>query len=374
MKQQILLIFSLLLFSCSSKQTTQKKETANERLLLSHAKGFEINYFDDYKEVVVFTPWNEGEIMARYFLVGNDSVSVPENGIKIKIPLKSLATASATHLEFLYLLGVENSISGVSLPELIYNEDIRKKLSENKIVNIGEAFNLNFEQVLFLNPDAVMASGFNQTNEKENRISQAGIPIIYNNEWTENTVLGRAEWIKFVSAFYDKESIADSIFQNIENNYNDKLQLVLNTKNKPAVLPGSNFKGTWYIPNSNSCMAHLFRDAGAFYKPETKSKEVSLPLSFEMVLKEFHNADIWIGCSAVSLTELISSDERYSLFKPVQNGEVYNNNKRTTSTGGNDFWESAVARPDIILTDLVKILYPELLPDYELFYMKKLNP
>ncbi len=374
MKRLLISIFILGLLSCSANQNKTEKKIAKSKLQTRHAKGFEINYFDNYKEAVVFSPWNKGEIMARYFLVEKESVSVPKNGTKIKIPIQSLGITSATHLEFLYLLDVENSISGISSPELIYNKDIRRRYKEKKIVNMGEAFSLNFEQVLLLKPNAVMTSGFNYSNESENRVAQAGIPIIYNNEWTENTVLGRAEWIRFVAAFYDKESLADSIFQNIETNYNEKRAFALNSKKKPSVLSGSNFKGTWYMPNASSYIGELYKDAGAFYQSGSESKEISLPFSFEMVLKDFQHADFWIGCNAESLKELIDSDERYILFDAVKSGQVYNNNKRTTSTGGNDFWESGVARPDLLLSDLVKILHPDLLPDYELFYMKKLNP
>ena len=43
------------------------------------------------------------------------------------------------------------------------------------------------------------------------------------------------------------------------------------------------------------------------------------------------------------------------------------------ATGGSDYWESAVARPDLLLSDMIKVFHPELLPDYELFYMQKLK-
>ena len=41
--------------------------------------------------------------------------------------------------------------------------------------------------------------------------------------------------------------------------------------------------------------------------------------------------------------------------------------------GGNDYWEGAVARPDLLLNDMIKICHPELLPDYELIYMNQLQ-
>ena len=43
------------------------------------------------------------------------------------------------------------------------------------------------------------------------------------------------------------------------------------------------------------------------------------------------------------------------------------------ASGANDFWESAIARPDLILSDVIAILHPEILPDYQLFYAEKLK-
>ena len=55
-----------------------------------------------------------------------------------------------------------------------------------------------------------------------------------------------------------------------------------------------------------------------------------------------------------------------------KNGEVYNNNARTNTAGGNDYYESAVVNPDIVLRDLVKIFHPELVQE-ECVYYKQLK-
>jgi iron complex transport system substrate-binding protein len=49
---------------------------------------------------------------------------------------------------------------------------------------------------------------------------------------------------------------------------------------------------------------------------------------------------------------------------------VYNNNRRTTPNGGNDYYESAVVNPDIILRDLVKIFHPDLVEDDFVYYQQ----
>ena len=44
-----------------------------------------------------------------------------------------------------------------------------------------------------------------------------------------------------------------------------------------------------------------------------------------------------------------------------------------TEAGGMDYFESGVANPDVILKDLIKIFYPELLPEHTLFYYQQLK-
>ena len=65
-------------------------------------------------------------------------------------------------------------------------------------------------------------------------------------------------------------------------------------------------------------------------------------------------------------------DTRYTHFKAFKVDEVYNYNKRLGPTGGYDFFESAYTRPDRVLADLIFILHPELLPDYDTYYFQKL--
>jgi len=90
-------------------------------------------------------------------------------------------------------------------------------------------------------------------------------------------------------------------------------------------------------------------------------------------LKNFSQTDVWLNCNYASIDELLKADPKHALFNPVKNKQVYNFNKRMLSSGANDFWESAIARPDLILSDVIAILHPEILPDYQLFYAEKLK-
>ena len=372
-----LFYFLIIVLFCACGAKTPKGEALvreGEKLDVRYAKGFDVFYGDNYKTAVVYNPWKEGEVQQIYYLVGNKEVETPNDGIKVVVPVENIAISSCTHVEFLNLLGEINSVVGVCTPHLMYNSDIRERYADGKIQSLGDAHNVNLEQLVHLRPDIYIAASYNQQDEQAKRLQQSGVKLVFNNEWTEQSLLARAEWIKFVAAFYNKEQLADSIFAGIEADYLEAVAIAQSVENKPAVMAGGNFKGTWYMPSGASYMGRLFADAGAdyFYKNDT-STNASLALNFETVLGNFHDVDVWLNAPTTTLSALMQMDERHGLFRAAREGRVFGFYGRTLPDGANDFWESAVARPDLVLKDLIWALHPQLLPDYESTYIIKVE-
>ena len=133
-------------------------------------------------------------------------------------------------------------------------------------------------------------------------------------------------------------------------------------------------KGTWYVPEGNSYLTHFLQDAGATSKWADIKGIGSLPLSFEVVAPEALKADFWLNIGYVdSRQEVEGKDNRFADFKPFKNGNLYNHNKKTNDVGANDYWESGAVNPQLVLSDLIKILHPELLPGHQLLYYKQLK-
>lgn len=101
------------------------------------------------------------------------------------------------------------------------------------------------------------------------------------------------------------------------------------------------------------------------------------PAAFRWILKRSSsaaNADFWLNTGSwTTRAEAAAADERYAQFRAYQIGAMYNNNARLNEYGGNDYWEGGLANPDVVLADLIKIFHPELLPDHELVYYRKLD-
>lgn len=379
MKKLLPAFFLILLTACTCrdkvKGTTSAEIEPDSSMQVLHATGFKVDYFATYKRIILADPWKKGSELVRYYLVENDTDSVPSDGIKVKIPLRSMVSGSCTQYAFLESLGVLSAVTGICDAKTIYNASLRKAVKMGAVVDLGDPFQLNVERCLVLKPEVLLMNSFNQQDEHLARIRESGIPVLYDNEWMEPDVLGRAEWIRFIACFFNKEDLAERQFRAVSTRYLQLKKLAGQAKTaKPEVLSGDDFRGTWYLPGGRSYTAQLFADAFGNYKYAADTASGSNPFTFEQVLKDFNSADVWVGVTnGKTLAELQKLDERYTLFKAYRLGKVYAYTNRVTPDGGNDFWESAVARPDELLSDFIKVFHPSLLPDASWHYLKKLQ-
>jgi iron complex transport system substrate-binding protein len=370
----LLFVLVFLLTNCNTGTKETELPQADSVLTVKYATGFSVSYFKQYKQVKVFNPWLEGAVLTVYYLTEDTAVQTPKDGVRLQIPLQRIGITSCTQIEFLALTGALECVKGVCTPELIYNRTLQNAYQKGKLAYLGDGFRFNMENLLLLNPQALMLTSYSpQEDESMRRLKTSGICLIYNNEWNENSLLARTEWIKFVACFFNKEALADSLFNEVEAEYLRLKSLAKTAKNKPSIVAGGSFKGTWYMPSGKVYMGKLYQEAGGSYYYANDMSSSSLPLSFETVLLHQRHADIWLNAQANSIAELLAQDSRYGLFDAVQNQCVYNFNARTTAKGANDFWESGLAHPDKILSDIISVLHPELLPDYQTVYIRRLE-
>ena len=133
------------------------------------------------------------------------------------------------------------------------------------------------------------------------------------------------------------------------------------------------WQDTWYMPSTRSVIARLIEDAGGDYIYKENETNGSLPVGMETAYRLLREADVWIETGqCASLADLLAVNPRFAEAKAVRTGQVYNNNRRLTPGGGNDYWESAVVRPDVVLRDLIRILHPED-GEGELYYYRQLK-
>jgi iron complex transport system substrate-binding protein len=367
--------FSFLVISCQKKEVSvvDREKMGNS---VSYASGLSIEKFSTYSVVKVANPWPNSTADYTYIL-HQEGAKIPselQNFTAIQVPIKSIVVTSTTHIPALELLGVETTLKGFSNTNYVSSEKTRALIDQKKVREIGNNQNLNTEVLLEMQPDVLIGFGVDGEQNTYRQLQKNGLNIIYNGDWTEQNPLGRAEWIKLFGVLYGLEEKADVIFKSIEKNYVEAQKLAQKAKVKPTVLCGAIYQDQWFLPQGNSWAALFIKEANGQYLWSETEGMGSLALSFETVLDKAQNADFWIGPGQfTTFDELLKSNPNYAFFKPVQTKKVYSYSAKKGKTGGVIYYELAFSRPDLVLKDMIKIIHPELMSDYELFFLEQLK-
>lgn len=283
-----------------------------------------------------------------------------------------ITTTSAS--AYIDALGEINSIVGVCSPHYFYNPKIKEKIKNQSIEDIGNDATLNFEKILALQPDLII-SGHNSTYEKIlNQLSKQGIKILYVEEFMELHPLGKTEYLKLFGTVFKQYHKADSLYTFVKKNYEILKEKAARATTKPTVFTGIMYGDSWYMAGGKSFLATLFKDAGAHYLWQDNKKSGSIPMTFEEVLSKAKNAELWIGTSNFkSKKDLLNGHSNYAWFEAYKSGNVYALNNRENQLQANDYYEYGSIYADKVLSDLIKIIHPEIIPEYELTYLRKLE-
>lgn len=369
-------VIIILFASCNSSSKKKKDDLVSDLgnysfLNLKYAKGFKVRIFDGYKHLSILNPKDTSQVDFE-FILSNKDVKIPNtfDGIKrINVPVKKSVCLTLTQLSYLIKLDAIDHICGINASRYLFNEKVKAKVKEGNIKIVGRKGNFKTEIVMAQQPDIVFVSPFKEGGY--DNLKDVGFNIVPVSSYTENTPLGRAEWLKFMALFFDKEKEADSIFNSVEKEYNRLRELTSNVK-KPVIFSGECKSGVWYGVGGQSYLAHYFEDAGAEYVWKDNKESGALRLDFESVYNKAANARYWRILNSYngkfSYSALIQKDERYSDFFAFKNKNVVYCNMREKA-----FYENSPVEPHIILADYIKVFHPDLLPDYTPKYYSLLN-
>jgi iron complex transport system substrate-binding protein len=373
-----LLIGSLLfLGGCASRTSTEAVSDSGDPFT-RYATGFRVEEKGDFRIVKVINPWQQSRDVIFTYLLAHDKETIPDtlsNIPFIKTPVKRVIALSTTHVAMIDQLGRAASIVGVSGGGYIYNPSISERISSGAIVDVGYGQGLDYEAIVRLDPDVIFLYGVegNVVTILE-KLKDLGIPAVFCGEYLESHPLGKAEWIRYFSLFYENEKESARFFNRVDSAYNALAAMASQARPRPRVLTGLPWKDTWFMAGGKSFAARLIEDAGGDYLWSGNSSSQAVPLDLESVYLKAVNADIWVNPgAAASMSDILLLDERFSDLPVVQEGRVYNNNARISQGGGNDYWESGTVRPDLVLGDLIKVFHPGLLSEHQFVYYRKLK-
>ena len=369
----LLIIFS---FSCKKEVAKVDKKTQPQSTI-KYAKGFDIVDENGIKKLVIKAAYKNSKEVFNYEIIKKNSKSEINTSSEniISTPVNKIVVTSTTHIPMVELLNKETAIVGFPYAKYVSSEKTRTLIDEGKITEIGKENSLNTEILLDLQPELVVGYSVSSADKSLTTIKKAGINVIYNGDWLEETPLGKAEWIKFFGVLFDKEKQADSIFKVIEANYLDAKKIAKKATKKPTILSGAIMsKDIWNLPAGESFVAQFLEDANLNYLWKDSKGKGSLSLSFESVFEKGKDADFWIAPGYFSSKEqLLNSNKLYNKFTPFKNNKIYTPTTKKGKTGGVIYYELASTRPDLVLKDIIKITNPDLLPDYNFTFFEKMN-
>ncbi len=220
-----------------------------------------------------------------------------------------------------------------------------------------------------------MLYGVNGPNPMEGKLRELGIPYIYIGDYLEESPLGKAEWVVTLAEITGQRRKGENVFIGIPQRYNALKARVDSTVGEaPSVMLNMPYGDSWFMPSTDNYTVRLITDAGGDYIYKKNSGNASRPIDLEEAYMLTSSADMWINTgTATTLAQVKAACPKFTDTRCYRNAQVYNNNLRTTKAGGNDYYESGIMHPDLILRDLITIFHPGILPADSLVYYRRLQ-
>lgn len=349
-----------------------------------------------------------------YSLVSISPFDGSRDTISISQPLGRLIVTSTSYIGFLDAVGADSVIVGVSGGEYVCDSSVTAGLSNGTVVDIGYDASPDYEKIMALKPDLLLTYSVSPVKSQFfSKLESLGIKTFIVNEHLERHPLARAAYIRLFGALTGNMAAADSVLKVVSDNYislrdsvqgglgandayaSDKGELNAgdekqgsggtegNTPKPRKILVNIPYKDQWFIPGQESYLTTLFKDAGGEILGTKSGSSVSGQISVETAYSLSKEADLWMNVGwCQTLEQLLSVNPLFEDFlRNIQRNAsaigysgakgcatnssdtsasvVWNDNNRLNPKGGNDFWESGVVHPDLLLRDLIGIFRGE---------------
>ena len=284
----------------------------------------------------------------------------------IRTPVRSIAANASSDEAFLGQLGVKDRL--VAVGGLVsYDDDIRSKAKAGEIGQVGYNWHSppNLDVLLARKPDVFLMRLSDLAHAPVLQRARAlGLSVLPTFAEEEQSYLARAEWIRLYGILTGTEAEAERIFATVEARVAE-LKALAATRPKTNVL--------WVYPNGADRWIATVRGAEASYiadagginllaRPEDPQKYSAETLSTEAILPFGDDADVWLIGDIHAVPPRNPAIERG--FRAWREGRLFGNTGRTVEAeNAYDWYQTAIVRPDWVLTDFVKALHPDLIDE-----------
>ncbi len=351
-----------------------------EKATFSDAQNLALSYHDSYKVLTVKVPFPGGS-PETYVLVQCGTPPPKLTGDLagaqvVTVPVRSVFAESTTELLPIVDVGATRAIRGIGSERYVNSKAVRALFAKPGFVEFAASGDVDVERVLGAKPDVLLTAGTDSPAYA--KLREAGVPVIAVAEYLESTPLGETEWAKLEASLFNREGRAQATYADVARRYHQLAAVSAATpaSQRPIVMAGFQDSGTFYEYGGHSITARLISDAGGTSVWADNTDTGPLMIDLETELARAAHADVWINGSQfwTSRADVTKDDSRYASFRPFQLGQVWVPNKRRNRNGGLDYYELGVARPDLVLADLIKVLHPAAARDHQFVFYVRLPP
>lgn len=271
--------------------------------------------------------------------------------LKLGGPLGNIICMSGSYIGYLEAIGCDSVISAVSGIQYVTSPNLRPRYDEGLLFDIGYDSAPDYERIVQLHPDLLLTYAVSSSKSPFiEKLESLGIRTMVLWEHLESDPLARAEYVKFFGALTGRRGEAEEFFARVRDRYN---QLKVKSESPSRVLVNMPYAGLWYIPGADNYLSRIISDAGGEVLGAKPGEIVSGTISLEQAYVLSRQADVWLHPGVCRSRDEIRSAG--PALAGIDVPRIFNNTKRSTPGGGNDFWESAPVRPDLVLADLRSI-------------------
>jgi iron complex transport system substrate-binding protein len=280
-----------------------------------------------------------------------------------------LACLSTSSIAFLQRLNSLKYLKGLAYASYTPNTLVKQQLNEGKTHDISGEQEIDIEKLLASGAQLLIA--YPSSSLPLDKLQAFGISVVYAPEYNEDSPLAQSEWVKFYGALLGQEEMANNAFIQIVVEYNAVKESILQEE-KPLVLYGKLYRGSWSAPGGRSHIAQFISDAGGTYFMQENTEKGAVYLDLEQVYTNGKNAQKWLILATypetATLMDLTDEDKRYSSLRPFMGKEVYLCNTQTVN-----YFEDILLEPHIFLKNVAQILHSSQGDTLQLKYFQKLR-
>jgi iron complex transport system substrate-binding protein len=341
-----------------------------QKVSFRHATQLHITYHRTYK--VIDYSLNGTHEHARYVLWQRGTPAPPTDpdAKVIQVPVERYALGSYRYAGAVAALHL--------IDQLVYLANYRQSTTPEIVGRLNDGrLPRNGSPELVAGRDTEVIFGYYSTsmNRDSDVYGPLGVQLVPMAEHLETTPLGKTEWVELFAAFFNREAEAAALFDAAESRYLSLKKVARHVDHRPRVFVYTAARDEWNVFGSGNAYAQLVADAGGEYVwPDVPNGLSITSEPIERAIERGLSADIWMigpDFTAGTSDPGFLRNQPFPFLRPIRHNAVYVAHR--TGTGPNPYWDQALVRPDAELADYLAILHPEILPNHEFVFYRRLD-